>query len=131
MRRPIPGQPPPRGVGGTSERRRGRLNAWLILGAPTWLFAVMLAAHPVFADERAGRIEHARPPRPSVTPWLRSDPGGTGATGLDNGWSGMACLALVLVACGGVAVLARRLGPRATAGAVQVVGRVGLSPKHS
>jgi flagellar biogenesis protein FliO len=43
----------------------------------------------------------------------------------------MACLALVLVACGGVAVLVRRMAPRATAGAVQVVGRVGLSPKHS
>src|SRR5262245_15466840 len=103
MRQPIPGQPPPRGVGGTPERRRGRLTASLALGAPAWLFAVMLAARPVFADERSGHIDRARPPRPSVTPWLRSDPGGTGSTGLDTGWSGMACLALVLVACGGVA----------------------------
>ena len=43
----------------------------------------------------------------------------------------MACLALVLAVCGGIAVAARRLGPRAAAGAVEVVGRVSLSPKHS
>ena len=131
MPQPIPGQPPPRGVGGTSERRRRRLNAWLVLGARAWLFIAMVAARPILADERAGHIDRARPLRPSVTPWLRTDAGGTGSTGLDNGWSGMACLALVLVACGGVAVLIRRMAPRATAGAVQVVGRVGLSPKHS
>lgn len=43
----------------------------------------------------------------------------------------MACFALVLAVCGGFAVAVRRLGPRAAAGAVQVVGRVSLSPKHS
>ena len=43
----------------------------------------------------------------------------------------MACLALALAVCGGIAVAARRLGPRAGSGAVQVVGRVSLSPKHS
>jgi flagellar biogenesis protein FliO len=51
--------------------------------------------------------------------------------GSDNGWSGMACVALALIVCGGAAVWARRLGPRAAAGAVQVIGRVSLSPKHS
>ena len=43
----------------------------------------------------------------------------------------MACFALVLAACGGIAVATRRLGPRAAPAAVQVVGRVSLSPKHS
>ena len=44
----------------------------------------------------------------------------------------MACLALLLAGGGGVAVALRRFGPRAAAaGAVQVVGRVSLSPKHS
>lgn len=43
----------------------------------------------------------------------------------------MTCVALAIAACGGLAVAARRLGPRAAAGSVQVVGRVSLSPKHS
>lgn len=43
----------------------------------------------------------------------------------------MACLALLLAAGGGIVVAARRLGPRAAGGAVQVVGRVSLSPRHS
>jgi flagellar biogenesis protein FliO len=43
----------------------------------------------------------------------------------------MALLALVLAVGGGVAVAARRMGTRGPAGAIQVVGRVGLSPRHS
>jgi flagellar biogenesis protein FliO len=38
---------------------------------------------------------------------------------------------MVLAAGGAAAIAARRLGPRAPAGAVQVVGRVSLSPRHS
>ena len=43
----------------------------------------------------------------------------------------MAGLALVLAVCGGIAVAARRLVPRAAAGSIEVVGRVSLSPRHS
>jgi flagellar biogenesis protein FliO len=43
----------------------------------------------------------------------------------------LAGIALVLAVCGGIAVAIRRFGPRAPTGAVQVVGRVSLSPKHS
>jgi flagellar biogenesis protein FliO len=56
---------------------------------------------------------------------LRGDPGG------DHWGTGTAVLALLLAVVGGVAVAARRIGPRGPAGAIQVVGRVGLSPRHS
>ena len=56
---------------------------------------------------------------------------GRRSAGSDGWWPGMAGLALVLAVGGGIAVAARRFGPRAAAGAVQVVGRVSLSPKHS
>ena len=39
--------------------------------------------------------------------------------------------ALALAVCGGICAGARRFLPRGTAGAVQVVGRVSLSPKHT
>src|SRR5579885_330019 len=125
MSQPTPGQPPPRRAGGIFERSRGRIIAWLVPGASAWLLAAMLSARPAFSDEGPGLIDRARPPRPAAPPWFRSDPARAGSTSPGEGWSGMACLALVLVGCGGIAVLARRMAPRATAGAVQVVGRVG------
>ena len=120
-------------------------------GALVWtgILAVLLAASPTLAvaedgharatdgpgsvasDPAAARADRARGPRPSESLWMGSDPGARRSSGPDAGWSGMACLALVLAVCGGIAVAARRLGPRASAGAVQVVGRVSLSPKHS
>jgi flagellar protein FliO/FliZ len=49
-----------------------------------------------------------------------------------DGWlPGMAGIALALAVVGGLATAARRFAPRPTAGTVQVVGRVSLSPKHS
>src|SRR5262249_24575880 len=57
--------------------------------------------------------------------------GGKGTTGSDNWGAGTACLAIVLAICGGGALAARRLSPRPPAAAVQVVGRVSLSSKHS
>jgi hypothetical protein len=143
MLQPIPGQPHPRGDRATCERPTDRIIARRIFGASAWLLAAMLAARPALADELDGqsrhpagdgshasvaRAGHARTARPSGPSWLRGEPGGTA---WDNGWSGMACVALALIGCGGLAVWARRLAPRATAGVVQVVGRVSLSPKHS
>jgi flagellar biogenesis protein FliO len=40
-------------------------------------------------------------------------------------------MALALAICGGGAIVSRRFGPRVANGAIQVVGRVSLSPKHS
>jgi flagellar biogenesis protein FliO len=40
-------------------------------------------------------------------------------------------MALALAICGGAAIIARRLAPRLASGAIQVVGRVSLSPKHT
>lgn len=122
----------------------------LDLARPVWLGAWLVAAMlGVARAEDAGpapdavaptdpaavapaRPERARTPR---TPGAgRSPMGGTAgrSPGLDGSWTGMACLALLLAGGGGVAVALRRFGPRAaSAGAVQVVGRVSLSPKHS
>jgi flagellar biogenesis protein FliO len=60
--------------------------------------------------------------------WLR---GNAGLTGSDHWGAGTACLAVVLAIGGGVGLAARRLGPRTPTAAVEVVGRVSLSPKHS
>lgn len=79
---------------------------------------------------RPGVTDREGTPRISGFTWPRRDAGGTRSTGPDGWWSGLAFVALVLV-CGGAAVVARRLGPRASSSAVQVVGRVSLSPKHS
>jgi flagellar protein FliO/FliZ len=40
-------------------------------------------------------------------------------------------MALALAICGGCMVLARRFAPRVGNGAIQVVGRVSLSPRHT
>ncbi len=53
------------------------------------------------------------------------------SVGSESWWPGMAGIALILAICGGITVVARRFAPRPVAGAVQVVGRVGLSPKHA
>jgi hypothetical protein len=82
-------------------------------------------------DAGAAHAERSKRPRTSGIPWPGGHQGATGRAVFDGGWSGMACLAAVLAACGGIAVAARRLGPRPAAGGVEVVGRVSLSPKHS
>jgi flagellar biogenesis protein FliO len=43
----------------------------------------------------------------------------------------MAGVTLALAVCGAIAAAARHLLPRAMTGAVQVIGRVSLSPKHT
>lgn len=147
MRRPVDNPQSPRGRAEPFEatpRPPGpmRLPAWAAF------LALMSVASPALATDEAGRrpsdgpgpaasttaASHrdraGRPRRPGPS-WLGGEAGGTGSARLDGGWTGIACFALVLAACGGFAVAARRLAPRAAAGAVQVVGRVSLSPKHS
>jgi hypothetical protein len=51
--------------------------------------------------------------------------------GSSGWWLGSAGIALILAACGGVSIAARRYLPRSSTPLLQVVGRVGLSPKHS
>ena len=46
-------------------------------------------------------------------------------------WFGTAGIAVVLIGCGAVCLAARRYVPRESTPLLKVVGRVGLSPKHS
>jgi flagellar biogenesis protein FliO len=43
----------------------------------------------------------------------------------------MSGMALALAICGALGLVARRWMPRSAGGAIQVVGRVSLSPKHT
>lgn len=104
------------------------------VGAGLLAIAIVVAARPVRADAsgapdaRAGQSARPRPGRSPALAWLR---GATDSSGSEGWGAGPACLAVVLAICGGLAVAARRFGPRAPAAPVQVVGRVSLSPKHS
>ncbi len=132
-------------------RPRPRGAARLVLAVSAGLCVVILASAPavVLADEGeavarppagvgdgaagtqpgpAGRLKAARTSGFSL---FRTDAGGTRSAGSDGWWSGKACAALALTVCGLIAVAARRRGPRSPAAAVQVVGRVSLSPKHA
>jgi hypothetical protein len=51
--------------------------------------------------------------------------------GSDGWYLGMAVIAVLLAAAGGISLAARRFTPRTGAGALQVVSRVSLSPKHT
>jgi hypothetical protein len=53
------------------------------------------------------------------------------AYGSDAWYLALASVAVVLAAAGGLAVAARRFNPRPGAGALHVVSRVSLSPKHT
>jgi hypothetical protein len=120
-------------AGRTRPRRGGveRCRARTVCGM---VAAGLLFAVPARADSDASA---ASPPqrsevsRPSRHPWLRGDPGAARSVGGEAWWPGIAGITLLLAVCGGIAVVARRFGPRPAAGAVHVVGRVGLSPRHS
>jgi flagellar protein FliO/FliZ len=102
------------------------------LGLPLWLAigTVVLDAAPAHADAPAiqeasnpgnrlamkGRFLGSRTLRPER---------------LDSSWWGMVGITLALAVCGGVYAVCRRFLPRSAAGAVCVVSRVSLSPKHS
>jgi hypothetical protein len=70
---------------------------------------------------------HLRTPRSSLSRrFARADRGGS-----DNWYLGMATVAILLALGGGFAAATRRFAPRTGAGALQVISRVGLSPKHT
>jgi len=118
------------------SRRRAFALSRLVkaVAAGVVLAMITVAARPAVGDAseapdaRTGPTARSKPARATGLPWMR---GGTGVTGSDNWGASTACLALVLAVCGGLAVAARRLGPRAPNSPVQVVSRVSLSPKHS
>jgi hypothetical protein len=112
---------------------------------------VMVCGHqPAHADRQPGPSgaplitsaamdEAGTPPKPSGRGSISRLPGlaalfsgshreGAATAGWGPGWAG---LAVVLGVGGGVAVAIRRFVPPASTGAVHVVGRVSLSPKHS
>jgi flagellar biogenesis protein FliO len=147
MFRSIVGQCPLRG----HRPLRIRMPSRVVLAVSMGLVAATLTARPALAQPDDGRIrppalsvtgpgeseiraaqpDRARRPRSSALSWLGNTAGGTHSAGPDGKWSVAAGLALALAICGGIAVAARRLGPRPSAAVVQVVGRVNLSPKHS
>ncbi len=78
--------------------------------------------------EAPGRAVGARPPGPQ---WLNRLSRKSQGAGPDGWWLGMGGMALGLAICGAIGIAARRFSPRVANGAIQVVGRVSLSPKHS
>jgi hypothetical protein len=131
--------------------RRALVGSGLVRAVGTGLFVAVMAVRPALGaasgepaspaarpgagsgapDPVAGQPARSKPPRLPGLTWLRGEPDGTSATGSDRwGW-GTIGLALVLAICGVVAIAAQRSSPRVSAGAVQVVGRVSLSPRHS
>jgi flagellar protein FliO/FliZ len=106
-----------------TERRRGPIRAAALLSM------ILSAAAPALGEDAvAPPAAGTGRARSSSSGW---PPGGKGSGAAPVGWSATALVATVLAACGGLAVAARRMGPRDPAGAVRVVGRVGLSPRHS
>jgi flagellar protein FliO/FliZ len=113
---------------------RPRASLRAALGLPLWLAvgAVVVDAAPAHADAPAtqeasnpgnpststlkGLIHRSRTPRPES---------------LDSSWWGMVGITLALAVCGGIYAVCRRFLPQSAAGAVCVVSRVSLSPKHS
>jgi flagellar biogenesis protein FliO len=69
--------------------------------------------------------------RPGSSAWLNRLARKSHGTGPELSWLFMAGMTLALAICGGVRILARRFAPRVGDGAISVIGRVSLSPKHS
>jgi flagellar protein FliO/FliZ len=99
--------------------------------------AVSTSSSPSLASASAGAPTRpeARGPaegsRPAGPAWFGRLSRKSQATGPEGWWLGMAGMALVVAICGAIGVAVRRFSPRAAHGAVQVVGRVSLSPRHT
>jgi len=78
--------------------------------------------------EAQGSATGARPVGPA---WLNRLSRKSQGAGPDSWWLGMGGMALALAICGAIIIAARRFSPRVANGAIQVVGRVSLSPKHT
>jgi flagellar protein FliO/FliZ len=118
----------------------GRGRGWLAL-CLLGILASTISARPALADREpdSSRGEVVAPaqipagPVPDATerPTPRRIKRPPRLMSTDGWLPGMAGIALALAVVGGLAAVARRFAPRPTAGTVQVVGRVSLSPKHS
>ena len=79
-------------------------------------------------DSRAAAFRSSR----SLRSWAQSLRKGSRASASSRGWwLGSTGIALVLAICGAICVAARKYRPQDSAGLVQVVGRVSLTPRHS
>jgi Flagellar biosynthesis protein, FliO len=86
------------------------------------------AGAPDALEGPRGLDSHTRTPRSSLSRrFARADR----TEGSDNWYLGMAGIAILLALGGGIAAAARRFAPRNGSGALQVISRVGLSPKHT
>jgi len=79
-------------------------------------------------DRSPSRAEGSRPSRSLLLRRLLS---AARAGGSDGWYMGMAGITLALAVCGGVVAVARRFSSQGAAGAIRVVSRVSLSPKHT
>jgi hypothetical protein len=79
-------------------------------------------------DGPRGPDSHSRSPRSLLS---RRFAGADRADGSENWYLGIAGIAILLALGGGIAAAARRFAPGTGAGALQVISRVSLSPKHS
>lgn len=105
-----------------------------ILLAP-WIMAAIidLRGSSALADSPATRDGSGLPvttDRPS-SKWPHRLARTETSEGPDRSWWGMAGITAILAASGGVYATCRRFLPASAAGAMQVVGRMSLSPKHS
>jgi flagellar biogenesis protein FliO len=96
--------------------------------APTLISAGATDDRTSSGAEPRGREDVSRPLR-SLLPRRSSS---TARAGGSDGWYvGMAGITLALALCGGVVAAARRLSSQGATGAIRVVSRVSLSPKHT
>jgi len=92
--------------------------------------AVVLDVAPAHADGPATQEASSPGNRSPLKVFSRGSRTNRPAS-LDSSWWGMAGITLALAVCGGTYAVCRRFLPQSAAGAVQVVSRVSLSPKHS
>ncbi len=101
----------------------------LVIGSWTLAGMVALGATSALADSSEKPAESTPHPRASIgsyrtaRPMLPATP--------DRAWWGAAAITAALAVCGGMLTIYRRLFPATGAGAMQVVGRMSLSPRHN
>jgi hypothetical protein len=112
---------------------RPRASLRAALGLPLWLTlgAIGVDSTPARADTPATPIERSKPGDRSALKNFLTGSRSNRPEGLDTSRWGMAGITLALAVCGGIYAACRRFLPQDAAGAVQVVSRVSLSPKHS
>ncbi len=119
--------------------RRARTPASAVCGLYTllapWIMAGIIGLNdsPAHADSPSAR----EGPGPSLftdrpmSRWPYRASRTAPTEGPDRSWWGMAGITAALAVSGGIYAACRRFLPPRLAGAVQVVGRMSLSPKHS